>query len=95
LDLPGNENMPDRQGALNSHLSEMARDAFLGRRAYLLTNRVTYDKTGADVGIGGSTVDQLVHASLHMQREGRMVRVSDTASGKSCLVEIGGAGIGT
>jgi RecA/RadA recombinase len=94
LDLPGSENMPDRQGALDTHLSEMARDAFLNCRAYVLTNRVTFDRTGADVGIGGSTVEQLVHASLHMQREGAMVRVSGTRGGGSCLVAIDKSGIG-
>ncbi|HYC12052.1 MAG TPA: AAA family ATPase, partial [Nitrososphaerales archaeon] len=40
IDLPGNENLPGRQGALGAYLSEMARDAFLNGRAYLLTNRV-------------------------------------------------------
>jgi RecA/RadA recombinase len=94
LDLPGSENMPDRQGALDVHLSEMARDAFLNCRAYVLMNRVTFDRTGADVGIGGSTVEQLVHGSLHMQREGAMVRVSDTGGRGSCLVAIDKSGIG-
>jgi DNA repair protein RadA len=94
LDLPGNENLPGRQGALDAYLSEMARDAFLNGRAYLLANRVTFDRRGADVGIGGSTVAQLVHTSLHLQREGKMVRVTDAVSSRSVLVEIGPSGFG-
>jgi RecA/RadA recombinase len=94
LDLPGSENMPDRQGALDAHLSEMARDAFLNSRAYVLTNRVTFDRAGEDVGIGGDTVEQLVHASLHMRREGALVRVSDVGGKGSCLVAIEKSGIG-
>jgi RecA/RadA recombinase len=94
VDLPGNENLPGRQGALDAHLSQMARDAFLNGRAYLLNNRVTFDREGADVGIGGSTVAQLVHASLHLQREGRSVRARETSGARSELVDIGPAGIG-
>jgi DNA repair protein RadA len=94
IDLPGNENLPGRQGALGAYLSEMARDAFLCGRAYLLTNRVTFDRRGADVGIGGGTVAQLVHASLHLQREGKMVRITDVVSARGVLVEIGPSGIG-
>ena len=94
IDLPGNENLPGRQGALDAYLSEMARDAFLNDRAYLLTNRVTFDRRGGDVGIGGNTIVQLVHASLHLQREGKMVRVSQVGGTTSALVEMGPAGIG-
>ena len=94
LDLPGNENLPGRQGALDAYLSEMARDAFLNGRAYLLTNRVTFDRRGADVGIGGSTIAQLVHTSLHLQREGRLVRVSEAEGTRSVLVDVGPLGIG-
>ena len=95
IDLPGNENLPGRQGALGAYLSEMARDAFLNGRAYLLTNRVTFDRRGADVGIGGNTMVQLVHMSLHLQREGKLVRVSKEGGAGSTLVEMGPAGIGT
>jgi len=94
LDLPGNENLPGRQGALNSYLSDIARDAFLNKRAYLLANRVTFDRRGADVGIGGSTIAQLVHISLHFQREGKMIRVTEMGGTRSALVKIGPEGIG-
>ena len=94
LDLPGSANMPDRQGALNVHLSEMARDAFLNGRAYLLTNRVTFGREGSDVGIGGSTVAQLVHASLALERKEGDIIVTDDSSKLNCSVVIGPAGIG-
>lgn len=94
LDLPGRANMPDRQGALDAHLSEMARDAFLNGRAYLLTNRVTYGVRDEDVGIGGKTVAQLVHTSLHLEREGGQIRMKEERDGRSCLVGIGESGIG-
>ncbi|HEV2138309.1 MAG TPA: AAA family ATPase, partial [Nitrososphaerales archaeon] len=42
LDLPGRSNLSSRQAALDVYLSQMARDAYLHGRAYLLTNRVTY-----------------------------------------------------
>ncbi len=94
LDLPGNANMPGRQGAIDAHLSEAARDAFLNGRAYLLTNRVTFSGVDSDTGIGGRTVAQLVHSSLHLEREGGMVRVSEVSSGSDALVGIGGSGLG-
>jgi DNA repair protein RadA len=94
LDLPGRENMPDRQGALNVHLSEMARDAFLNRRAYLLTNRVTFDREDADVGVGGKTVSQLVHRSLHLERDGRLVKVTETERKETRLLTLDIKGIG-
>ncbi len=94
LELPGAVNMPDRQGALNAHLSQMARDAFLNGRAYLLTNRVTFGQGDTDVGVGGSTVDQLVHVSLRLERVDGRVRVSDAAGGRACLVSMGESGIG-
>lgn len=94
LDLPGNANMPNRQGALDAHLSEAARDAFLNGRAYLLTNRVTFSGPDTDTGIGGRTVSQLVHTSLHLQREGGMVRIAEVESGASSLVAINESGIG-
>jgi DNA repair protein RadA len=95
LELPGRENMLDRQGALDIHLSEMARDAFLNGRAYLLTNRVTFDRRNLDVGIGGSTVEQLVHTSVHLAREGGKVRVTSSGDSRGSLVTIGSSGIGS
>jgi DNA repair protein RadA len=94
LDLPGSENMPDRQGALNVHLSEISRDAFLHGRAYLLTNRVTFDKANMDVGIGGNTVAQLVHDLLHLEREPRKVKVTCLGTLQTSQVPIGPKGIG-
>ncbi len=93
LELPGTANMPDRQGSLDAHISEMARDAFLNGRAYLLTNRVTFGGADQDVGVGGRTVFQLVHATLYLKKEGGAVRVVDEASGKGCTVGIGELGI--
>jgi DNA repair protein RadA len=92
VDLPGRSNLPSRQGALDVHLSEMARDAFLNARAYVLTNRVTFGATG-DVGIGGRTVEQLVHASIRLNREGDRVRATNISSGESVLAGFGEAGI--
>jgi DNA repair protein RadA len=94
LDLPGRANMPDRQGALDVHLSEMARDAFLNQRAYLMTNRVTFGVGEEDVGIGGRTVAQLVHTSLHLKKEKGQIRIEEEGGGGSCLVAIGESGIG-
>jgi DNA repair protein RadA len=92
LEFPGRSNLSSRQGALNVHLSEMARDAYLNERAYLLTNRVTFG-TVQDVGIGGKTVEQLVHRSVFLQREGARVRASVQDSGKSVYAEVGKAGV--
>ena len=39
VELPGRANLASRQASLNVHLSEMARDAYLNGRAYLLTKR--------------------------------------------------------
>ncbi|MDV3277350.1 MAG: AAA family ATPase [Nitrososphaerales archaeon] len=78
LDYPGGSNLIKRQGALDVHLSDMARDAVLHGRAYLLTNRVTFAQAGGDIRIGGSTLEQLVHTSLHLTREGDAVRASRT-----------------
>lgn len=94
LDLPGRANMPERQGALDAHLSEMARDAFLNGRAYLLTNRVTFGVGDKDVGIGGRTVAQLVHKSLRLERERGQVRMREEEGGGSCLMRMGESGIG-
>lgn len=92
VELPGRTNMSSRQAALNVHLSEMSRDAYLNGRAYLLTNRVTFG-TAHDVGIGGRTVEQLVHASLSLEREGGRIRATLMASGESALADMGAAGV--
>lgn len=80
LDFPGGKNVQSRQGALDVHLSEIARDAFLHGRAYLLTNRITFAQEGGDARIGGRTMEQLVHSSLHLEKEKdgiKATRVSD------------------
>ncbi len=92
VELPGRSNLSSRQAALNVHLSEMARDAYLHGRAYLLTNRVTFG-TLHDVGIGGRTVDQLVHASLMLEREDSRVKATVASSGESAALTIGTRGI--
>ena len=84
LELPGRSNLAARQGALGAYLSEMARDAFLHSRAYVLTNRVTFGAK-LDVGIGGRTVEQLVHRSLRLERAGDTVRLTDAAGGVAAL----------
>jgi len=94
LDIPGNAHTPDRQGALDVHLSEMARDAFLHGRAYLLTNRVTFGRADEVIGIGGSTVSQLTHASVRLEKMEGEVRLKDEGSGESCIVEVRESGIG-
>jgi DNA repair protein RadA len=92
IDLPGRYNLSSRQAALDVHLSEMARDAFINGRAYLLTNRVTFGAT-RDVGIGGRTVEQLVKASLMLEREAGKIRTTLVRSGEMALVELGPAGV--
>lgn len=67
LEMPGRTNAPARQGALDLHLSEMSRDAYLNSRAYVVTDRVTFGQSG-DTMIGGRTVRQLVHASVTLER---------------------------
>jgi DNA repair protein RadA len=94
LDFPGSDNMPDRQGALDVHLSQMSRDAVLHGRGYMLTNRVTFGASNQDVGVGGTTIGQLVHAALHMQKEGDGVTVEVEPGGMNAHVAIGRAGIG-
>jgi len=94
LDLPGSENMQNRQGVLDVHLSEISRDAFLYGRAYLLTNRVTFDRAGLDAGIGGSTVAQLVHDLLHLVREAGRVKVTCVGTLQTTQVPIGRSGLG-
>ncbi|MBI3841262.1 MAG: AAA family ATPase [Thaumarchaeota archaeon] len=92
LELPGRSNLANRQGALDVHLSEMARDAFLNERAYLLTNRVTFGSKG-DVEIGGRTVEQLVHAAARLERDGTRVKVTLLSTGRSASLQIGAAGV--
>lgn len=92
LDLPGRANLSSRQGALGVHLSEMARDAYLNGRAYVLTNRVTFGQ-GGDVGIGGKTVEQLVHRSVMLEREGKDVRATMALSGARALLSVDIAGV--
>jgi RecA/RadA recombinase len=76
LDYPGNLNMPRRQGALDVHLSEIARDAFLNVRAYLLANRITYSQERQETHIGGLTLSQMVHKSIHLEREGDRIKAT-------------------
>ncbi len=92
LDLPGKANLPSRQGSLGVHLSEMARDAYLNERAYLLTNRVTFGPT-KDVGVGGKTVEQLVHASVLLERQGTAVKATALGSGSQAVLQMGAAGV--
>lgn len=92
LDLPGRSNLSSRQAALDVHLSEMARDAYLNGRAYVLTNRVTFGAT-RDVGIGGRTVEQLVSASVLLERVQGGIRTTVVSSGDSASVSIGPFGV--
>ncbi len=92
VELPGMSNLSSRQGELDVHLSEMARDAWLNGRAYLLTNRVTFGPT-RDVGIGGRTVEQLVGASVMLERESGKVKAMLVSTGRSVLADLGMAGI--
>lgn len=77
LDYPGSSNLVRRQGALGVHLSEIARDAFLHGRAYLLTNRVTFSQSTGETRIGGRTLEQLVHSSFHLKRRGEEVELTE------------------
>jgi DNA repair protein RadA len=92
VDLPGSRNLSHRQAALNLHLSEMARDAYLNHRAYVLTNRVTFGPTG-DIGIGGRTVEQLVHLSVRLEREGSRLRVVSVPGGRAAEAAFGEGGV--
>lgn len=91
VELPGRSNMSSRQEALGVHLSQMARDAYLNRRAYVLTNRVTFGAT-ADVGIGGKTVEQLVHASVRLERTQGGVRATVVPSREQATASLGEGG---
>lgn len=92
VELPGRSNMASRQGAIDVHLSEMARDAYINGRAYVLTNRVTFGPT-RDVGIGGRTVEQMVNASIMLEREGTRVKATRIGTGRSARLEIGESGV--
>ena len=92
LELPGRSNTSSRQGALDIHLSEMARDAYLNGRAYVLTNRVTFGAT-RDVGIGGRTVEQLVHASVLLERAGGGIRATLLPAGGDATASLGPFGV--
>jgi len=92
LELPGRSNLTSRQGALDIHLSEMARDAYTNGRAYVLTNRVTFGAT-RDVGIGGRTVEQLVHASVFLERIQGEIRATLIPKGDSVTATLGSYGV--
>lgn len=92
LDLPGRSNMSSRQSALDVYLSQMARDAYLHGRAYLLTNRVTYGAAHV-VRIGGRTVEQLVDASLRLERQGNEVRAELLSTGEIVTAVLDIAGV--
>jgi DNA repair protein RadA len=92
LEMPGRAHLAERQATLDAHLSQVARDAYLNRRAYLLTNRVTFGPA-QDVGIGGKTVEQLVHATIRLEREGHMIRASAAPPGITAELRLGEAGV--
>ena len=92
VELPGRKNMSSRQAALNVHLSEMARDAYLHGRAYLLTNRVTFGND-RDVGIGGKTVEQLVHCSLALERIQGRLKATLLGTGETAMADFATAGV--
>ena len=92
LELPGRTNLANRQGALDVHLSETARDAYLNSRAYVLTNRVTFG-SAHDVGIGGRTVEQLIQTTVRLEREGGAVRATLDPGGGTVLLGFGESGI--
>jgi DNA repair protein RadA len=92
-ELPGRSNMASRQGALNIHLSEMCRDAYIGGRAYVLTNRVTFGQPH-DVSIGGRTVEQLVDSTVRLEREGGRIKATLIPGGGVASADFGEKGIG-
>jgi DNA repair protein RadA len=96
LDFPGSANMPRRQGALAVHLSEIARDAFLGSRAYVLANRVSFSQEQmGEAHVGGRTVTQMVHRSICLTKEKdkRLKATLAGAKGSGEYYSIGPAGI--
>jgi DNA repair protein RadA len=92
IDMPGMTNLQSRQAALDVHLSEMARDAYINSRAYLLTNRVTFG-TLHDVRIGGQTVEQLVEASVRLEKSGKDVSATLMNTGENVTVHLGTEGV--
>lgn len=93
LDYPGSLNLPRRQGVIDAHLSEIARDAFLNGRAYLLANRVVVSQDGSETHVGGRTVGQMVHKSIHLVREGARIRAKLLGEdGRSELAKLGAMG---
>lgn len=92
VELPGRANLTNRQAALDVHLGEMSRDAYLGRRAYVLTNRVTFGPLN-EIGIGGITVEQLVETSIRLERVGPELRGTLSPSGGRIRGSLGAAGI--
>ena len=92
IDLPGRGNLSSRQGALDVHLSDVARDAYLNGRAYVLTNRVTFGAT-RDVGIGGRTVEQLVSTSVLLERVQDKIKATAIPNGKSAMASVGPSGV--
>lgn len=90
--LPGKANLSSRQAALNVYLSEMARDAYVNGRAYVLTNRVTFGEIN-DVGIGGRTVEQLVHNTVAFERGRPEVKATLVGSGRRVVVGISQSGV--
>jgi RecA/RadA recombinase len=92
IGLPGRSNLAERQGALDVYLSEIARDAYLNGRAYLLTNRVTFGPVH-DVAIGGKTVEQMVHESVLLERDGDSVKATLLHKGQSAVAKMSKAGL--
>jgi DNA repair protein RadA len=92
IGLPGRSNLAERQGVLDVYLSETARDAYLSGRAYLLTNLVTFGPSH-DVAIGGRTVEQMVHTSVLLERDGGSVKATKISTGQSVLASVSGAGL--
>ncbi len=93
LDLPGRANMQSRQEALDVHLSEMARDAFINSRTYVLTNRVTYGAGDSEVGIGGRTVSQLVHDSIRLRKTDGTIRALNIQNDAESIIRVDSAGV--
>jgi len=92
IGLPGRSNLAERQGSLDVYLSEIARDAYLNGRAYLLTNRVTFGPSH-DIAIGGRTVEQMVYASILLERDGGSVKATKMPDGQSVLISMSKAGL--
>lgn len=92
VDLPGKRNLTNRQAALDVHLSEIGRDAYLARRAYLLTNRVTFGYLN-EVSIGGRTVEQMVDTSIRLERRDGRIEGVVVPSGGRFSAELTSAGV--